>query len=334
MQAPTVESATAVMREIMAIPAKQIPASLLRDARGVAIIPNVVKGGFVVGVRFGRGVMLMRGDDGNWQPPVFISLTGGSVGWQAGLQATDVVLVFKTRKSIDGLLSNKLTLGVDASAAAGPVGRQASAATDLALGAEILSYSRSRGLFAGAALDGSVLQVDQQTGAAYYSQPVSIGPGAPPTSPQTLPRSAVELMNLLAQYSNAPPVAPQVAGTPGDPQQAHLVPADAVVGTPRESTRQHLAQASQQLQRLLDPSWQQYLALPREVFVPGQQTNLPALQASLEHFEAVARDPKYASLSQRTEFSATHNLLKHYIQLMSPTVPTQLTLPSPPPGGN
>ena len=138
-------NSTAVLREVMAIPASQIPAKLLQEARGIAIIPGVVKGGFVVGVRHGRGVMLVRSESNQWLPPMFITLSGGSVGWQAGIQSTDVILVFRTRNSINNLMNGKLTLGVDAAAAAGPIGRQAAAATALSLSAELLSYSRSRG---------------------------------------------------------------------------------------------------------------------------------------------------------------------------------------------
>ena len=98
----TVNSATRVLDEIMAIPASQIPQSLLSDASAVAIIPQVIKGGFVVGVRHGRGVVVVRDEAGNWQPPQFASLTGGSVGWQVGVQSTDVVLIFRTRRSVNG----------------------------------------------------------------------------------------------------------------------------------------------------------------------------------------------------------------------------------------
>ncbi len=106
----------------------------------MAIFPQVVKGGFIVGARHGRGVAIIRDATGAWQPPVFVTLTGGSVGWQAGLQSSDIILVFKTRKSVDRFLNGKFTLGADVSVAAGPVGRQAAAATDARLQAEILSY--------------------------------------------------------------------------------------------------------------------------------------------------------------------------------------------------
>ena len=144
-----VRGSIAVLNENMAIPAQAIPQRMLSDAEGVAIIPKVIKGGFVIGARHGRGTLLVRDQNKGWHAPVFVTLTGGSIGWQVGVQSTDVILVFKTRKSIEGILSQKFTLGVDAAAAAGPVGRQASAATDAQFKAEIYSYARSRGLFLG-----------------------------------------------------------------------------------------------------------------------------------------------------------------------------------------
>ena len=155
-----VDDSRDVLNEIMAIPASGIPASLLANAQGIVIIPDLVKGGFVLGVRHGRGIVMVRDERGFWRPPSFVTLTGGSVGWQIGLQVTDIVLVFKTRSSVQGLLRGKFTLGADAAAAAGPVGREAAAATDTQLLAEIFTWSRSRGLFAGVSLDGSVLQID------------------------------------------------------------------------------------------------------------------------------------------------------------------------------
>ena len=152
-----VGSACQVLHEIMAIPARGIPMSLLADAQGIAIVPNLLKGGFVVGVRHGRGVIVVRDDNGQWRPPTFITITGGSVGWQIGVQATDLVLVFKTKTGVESLMRGKFTIGGGVAAAAGPVGRQAEAGTDARLRAEIFSYSRSRGLFAGVALDGSVI---------------------------------------------------------------------------------------------------------------------------------------------------------------------------------
>jgi lipid-binding SYLF domain-containing protein len=162
-------NAIEVLQAFTAIPEQAIPEAILRDAYGVAILPGVIKVGFTIGGRFGRGVLMVRTDDGSWSNPAFIALGGGSLGLQIGAQSTDIVLVFRDRRSIDNIYNGKLTLGGDASAAAGPVGRNASAATDGRLGAEIYSYSRSRGLFAGIALDGAWIAMDQKGNDEFYN---------------------------------------------------------------------------------------------------------------------------------------------------------------------
>lgn len=163
-----VEQAGEVLKQVARIPEQAIPAWLLSDAQAVAVIPGVVKAGFVVGGRRGHGVLSVRDGNNDWSLPSFITLTGGSVGFQAGVQSSDVVLVFKSRRSIEDLVRGKFTLGGDASVAAGPVGRSAEAATDTRLTAEIYAYSRSRGLFAGVALDGSALRIDHDGNEAVY----------------------------------------------------------------------------------------------------------------------------------------------------------------------
>jgi lipid-binding SYLF domain-containing protein len=165
-----VESAVDVMDKIMEIPEQAIPPALLANAQGIAIIPGVIKVGFVLGGQYGNGVLLDRGKDGTWSNPVFITLMSGSVGWQIGAQATDFVVVFKSPRSIEGIMQGKYTLGADAAVAAGPVGRRAEASTDVELKAEIYSYSRSRGLFAGISLEGSSLQIDHEGNAAFYGK--------------------------------------------------------------------------------------------------------------------------------------------------------------------
>jgi lipid-binding SYLF domain-containing protein len=165
-----VESATEVLSKIMEIPESAIPPALLSNAEGIAVIPGVIKVGFVVGGQYGRGVLVVRGKGGAWSNPVFITLMSGSIGWQIGAESTDFVLVFKTPRSIEGIMQGKYTLGADAGVAAGPVGRLAKAATDIELKAEIYSYSRSRGLFAGISLEGSSMQVDDKSNAAYYEK--------------------------------------------------------------------------------------------------------------------------------------------------------------------
>jgi len=165
-----VEDAIDVFKQVHAIPEQRIPGWLLKDAEGIAIIPGVIKAGFVVGGRRGKGVLSVRSDQGSWSNPSFITLTGGSIGFQAGVQSTDVILVFKTRRSIEGIVNGKFTLGADASVAAGPVGRQANAATDVKLKAEIYAYSRSRGLFAGVSLDGSALRIHHKANEEVYGK--------------------------------------------------------------------------------------------------------------------------------------------------------------------
>ncbi len=169
-EAKKVQESADVLTTIMKIPEKGIPPVLLRDAKAIAIIPGVIKGAFVVGGRHGTGVLSVRNQDDSWSDPVFVSITGGSIGWQVGATSTDLILVFKEVKDVDKLLQGKFTLGADAAVAAGPVGRKASAATDVTFQTGILSYSRSRGLFAGVSLEGAALLVDDDANHAYYGK--------------------------------------------------------------------------------------------------------------------------------------------------------------------
>jgi len=319
-------NSSAVLREVMAIPANQIPAKLMQEARGIAIIPGVVKGGFVVGVRHGRGVMLVRSESNQWLPPMFITLTGGSVGWQAGIQSTDVVLVFRTRNSINNLMNGKLTLGVDAAAAAGPIGRQAAAATDLSLSAEILSYSRSRGLFLGVSFDGSVLQVDQLAGMSYYHHQVISPTGQPTYAPGTLPPSAVGLMNELAAYTGTPAATGAALPVTNRP----VTPPTKVINPQTEMVRQQLITSWKKLSSLLPAEWLAYLELPSSVFQPGVTVPQQAMDVCLQRFDTIVKQPEYLSLSQRPEFVTTHQLLREFATLNSAAQSQALTLPPPP----
>jgi SH3 domain-containing YSC84-like protein 1 len=197
----TVQESRQVLGELITIPGKEIPQRLVAEAQGIVVVPNVVKIGLVAGVRRGRGVVMVRDAQGQWTLPQFVTLTGGSVGWQAGIQGTDVVLVFTTRKGVEGLLKGKFTVGVDAAATAGPVGRNAAAATDTELKAEIFSYSRSRGLFLGASLDGSLLEIDQGAAAAFYGPPQAAGQ-------QLIPESAAKLHSFVVELTNVGSPAP------------------------------------------------------------------------------------------------------------------------------
>jgi lipid-binding SYLF domain-containing protein len=154
------EKAAKVFREIMEIPDKAIPQSILDDAECVAVFPDVIKAGFIVGGRGGRGLASCRLGN-TWSAPAYLNLGGGSIGLQIGAQSTDFVLLMMNKEGADSLMKTKFTLGGDASVAAGPVGRQAGASTDLALNAQILSYSRSKGLFAGLELKGVVVETDE-----------------------------------------------------------------------------------------------------------------------------------------------------------------------------
>ncbi|TDR38260.1 lipid-binding SYLF domain-containing protein [Tahibacter aquaticus] len=165
--------ATRVLDEIMQAPDRRVPTGLLREAHAIAVIPDVIKAGLVIGGRRGHGLIVVKGSDGTWSNPAFITMTGGSLGFQAGVQSTDVILVFRSQRGVDSIVHGKFTLGADASAAAGPVGRSAQASTDAQLKAEIYSYSRARGLFAGVALDGSVLSIDHDSNQAVYGEGVT-----------------------------------------------------------------------------------------------------------------------------------------------------------------
>ena len=162
------ENASRVLSEILRIPEQSIPARMLEEAQAIAVIPDVIKVGFVAGGRRGRGLIAIRGSDGTWSRPSFITLTGGSFGFQAGVQSADVILVFRNTRGVDSIVKGKFTLGGDASVAAGPVGRSAQASTDEQFKAEIYSYSRARGLFAGVALDGTRLAIDNHSNEAVY----------------------------------------------------------------------------------------------------------------------------------------------------------------------
>lgn len=168
--AKELQNSANVLQQIMKIPEKGIPPVLLRDAHAIIIIPGLIKGAFMVGGKHGTGVLLSH-ENGRWSDPVFVTISAGSFGWQFGGSSTDLILVFKGA-GVEGLLKGKVTLGADASVAAGPVGRSAEAATDVMLKSGILSYSRSRGLFAGVSLEGAVLLIDEDADAAYYGKTI------------------------------------------------------------------------------------------------------------------------------------------------------------------
>jgi lipid-binding SYLF domain-containing protein len=162
-----------VLTEIMSIPEDSVPEELMARAHGIAVIPHVVKGAFGLGGQWGKGLMSQRHEDGVWSPPAYVEIGGGSVGFQIGVQATDIVLIFTDEDGLKGLLKGKLKLGADASAAAGPVGRKAEVGTDVLLKSAVLAYSRSKGLFAGISLDGSVISIDDSANRKVYGKDVT-----------------------------------------------------------------------------------------------------------------------------------------------------------------
>ena len=164
-------NATRVFEEIMDAPDSAIPSAILEKAAAVAIIPNTIKAGFIFGAHRGKGVISARNDQGEWSQPAFLTLTGGSFGLQIGGQSVDLILVIMNERGLGKLLQNEFKFGGDASAVVGPVGRDAEATTDLTLHAEIISYSRTRGLFAGITLKGSTIRADRDANERFYGYP-------------------------------------------------------------------------------------------------------------------------------------------------------------------
>jgi len=210
-------TATEVLEEVEGMPDQRLPDTLLSRAYGIAVIPDVTKVAFIFGGRHGNGVLVVRDKlTSPWSNPVFVSLTGGSWGFQAGAQSSDIILVFTTKTGVEGIAGGKLTLGADASVATGPVGRQGSAATDMNFNAEIYSYARTRGLFGGIALDGSVISIDKSANAGLYAKSgvtaTEIFSGQAPTPPATAQRFLERLAQATRTAVRSSP-APQ-ADTP------------------------------------------------------------------------------------------------------------------------
>ncbi|MCL4793671.1 MAG: lipid-binding SYLF domain-containing protein [Bryobacteraceae bacterium] len=194
------EAAAVTLKEIMDVSDKAIPQDLFAKASCAVIIPGAKKGGFILAGQYGRGFASCRQPDGKgWTAPAAMRMEGGSIGFQAGGQETDIILLVMNQKGMERLTSSKFTLGGDASIAAGPVGRSTTAATDITMRAEILSWSRSRGVFGGISLKGSTLRPDRDVDQVIYGKEmdsVEILRGKVPT-----PKAAQELISLLNKYS-------------------------------------------------------------------------------------------------------------------------------------
>jgi lipid-binding SYLF domain-containing protein len=214
------QNAVVVLRELQAMPDLQIPDQLLARAEGIVILPAEVKVGFIVAARFGSGVLLVRNANRDWSNPVFVKTGGGSLGWQAGGQVADIVLVLTTRRSIEGISDGKLTLGAEASVAAGPVGRTAMASTSLTFDSEIYAYSRTKGLFAGVSLEGNGLFISTKGNRNFYgsedSATVIMASTKAPPPPADELVAEIRRITSGAQQAAAENAAPAAEKTPAE----------------------------------------------------------------------------------------------------------------------
>lgn len=166
-QAEKIEASTRVLKDFSDMK-ENIPAELLKITEGIIIVPKLINAGFVLAGKRGKGIAMVKLENGSWSNPVFVTITGGSVGFQAGIQSIDLVLIFKSRETLQDIGKGSFTLGGDISVTAGPVGRSSSASTDYKLEAEVYSYSRSKGLFAGISLSGSAIAIDGKANKSFY----------------------------------------------------------------------------------------------------------------------------------------------------------------------
>ncbi|HEY5623040.1 MAG TPA: lipid-binding SYLF domain-containing protein [Gammaproteobacteria bacterium] len=207
MEDARLASAEAIVYAFTTDPTTAIPPLLLQSARGIAIIPDVIRGGFIFGARRGRGVVMVRSDDGRWSNPSFVTLTGGSVGAQIGADSTDIVFVFASERSVRDIAEGKFTVGGDAAATAGPIGRNSTATRDMTFTAEIYTYVRSSGLFAGATIDGSRINIDHDANASMYPTGGTAQPLGPVTS--ETPENARRLLTRLENAEASAPLPPE-----------------------------------------------------------------------------------------------------------------------------
>jgi lipid-binding SYLF domain-containing protein len=217
-------NAVRVLTDIQAIPESAIPDKLFDEARAIVVVPDTIKAGLIFGGRRGHGLLSVRNPDGTWSNPSFVTLTGGSIGFQAGVQSADIVLVFRSDRGLESIVNGKFTLGADAGVAAGPVGRNASAQTDAEMKAEIWSWSRARGLFAGVALDGAVLAIDDAANEAVYGRdttPRMIFEGRAPQRPSN---AIVTFRDRLEETTAAAHAARVDAAAPPQPYSAPSAP--------------------------------------------------------------------------------------------------------------
>lgn len=227
-----VADAADVLDQLLRIPERSIPPALLSRAYAVAVVPNVVKVGFGVGARRGRGILVVRQDENSWSNPAFITMTGGSIGPQIGAQSTDIILVFRTRKGVERITNGQFTLGADASVAAGPVGRHTSVATDIRFQAEVVSYSRSRGLFAGASFEGAGITMDRKANVAFYGSTSMTPENIFASSPNIAPNIANEFVQILTAQTARLPTQPGMRSGAFEPSEEQEAPGVRTFGVP------------------------------------------------------------------------------------------------------
>jgi len=198
--ASRVQAAADVLNEIQGAPDQGIPEDVLGSAECIAVVPTMLNGGFIVGARYGRGVASCRNPKG-WSAPAFFKVEGGSFGFQIGVQAVDLVMLIMNDDGMRNLLSSKFKLGADASVAAGPVGRHAAADTDWKMRAQVLSYSRARGVFAGVALDGAAIHQDKDSTREFYGRMVTVKSTLQGVT--AAPPEAYPFLSTLAKWAQA-----------------------------------------------------------------------------------------------------------------------------------
>jgi lipid-binding SYLF domain-containing protein len=214
-----------------------IPVWLLERAYGVVVIPDVIRGALFIGGRGGKGVLAVRNPDGSWSNPSFVRLAGANIGFQWGVQSTDLVLVLMSRKSVEGIAGGKVTLGADASIAAGPIGRSAAAATDATFKAQVLAYARNEGLFAGVALDGSVISIDDAANEASYGVPGILASQILEGTAGKPSPAAVAFREGLARATSGAAATPEKPVAPAAPAAAAPQPAAKPAAPPADGAQ-------------------------------------------------------------------------------------------------
>lgn len=348
----TVEKATNVLNSFMNMSDQHVPRSILQRARGLIILPAMVKLEVGAHGRRGKGVAVARDEDGHWHPPSFVTMTGGTVDVQGQGKPTDIILVLNTPESVRELYSGRFKVGVDAVAGAGPVGRGTENSADDQEQADMYSYSRSGGSFRGTTIDGAEITMDAAASRNYYQSAAKSPDGEPLLSNAQLPLPAAQFLAALDTYNHAARGAssnPAGSATATNETSSRLNTttqnASALATETRvsqqesdqggdsqvdtlETTRRRLATAAKNLGGLLDESWRQYLSLPQGVFTGEGVATVDSLRRSLRRFETVANEKKYSVLLQRQEFQQAYRMLRRYYEQVEAATSSETGSPS------